>query len=381
MNTPHRHSILCMLLALAIPIALAPLSGCEKKKAPEPTERPPINVTVMTIVPLPSKIDAFDLHAKVEPNRVVHVAAEVDGRIEEICCEEGTRVKAGPDAKPIIKLNTDLLTAKLNQAKAKSDIDALDNARMEKFRSSKTATESEFQRSKAQADTSKAILNEAQAMLDRTQIYPPINGVLNNRPVEKGDYVQPGTIVAEIVDTDTVKIVANVPERDIHFLKLGDKTKIIYTYQRQQRTRDAKITFISKLSHARSLTTKIEVKIDNSSGEFFSGQIVSLRLKRRELKNVIMIPMDAVIPLPQPDGQSKYAAYVVQGDQAARRTGLIIDLSFIEGKNVRLVSGLKAGEKLIVAGHRYVGPGQKVQVIDPTTRPATQPTTQTEKGI
>ena len=373
MNAPSHHR---KLFPLALSIALAALGGCEEKETAT-SERPPVNVSVVTIAALASKADSFDLHAKVEPNRVVHVAAEVDGRIEEVCCEEGTRVKAGADSKPIIKLNADLLTAKVKQAKAQSDIDRLDYARMVRLRASKTATQSELERSREQANASKAALDEAQALLDRTEIHPPIDGILNHRPVEKGDYVQAGTVVAEIVDTDTVKIVAHVPERDIHFLNLGDKAGIIYTYRRRIRTLDAAITFISKLSHPRSLTTQIEVKIDNSSGEFFSGQIVSIRLKRRELKNVIMIPMDSVIPLPQGNGQSKYAAYVAEGDLARRRTGLVIDLAFIEGKNVRLVSGLKAGEKLIVAGHRYVGPGQTIRVVAPTTRP----TTQTEKGI
>ena len=374
MNTTSRH---IGFLPLVLLIAMAALSGCRQEQTPT-TERPPVNVSVMTIAPLESKADSFDLHAKVEPNRVVHVAAEVDGRIEEVCCEEGTRVTAGADSKPIIRLNTDLLAARLKQAKAQSDIDRLEHARLEKYRASNTATQSELDNVREKANASKAALDEAQALLDRTLIHPPIDGILNHRPVEEGDYVQPGKIVAEIVDMDTVKIVAHVPERDIHFLKLGDKATIVYTYQRQERTFDANITFISKLSHPRALTTRIEVKVDNSSGEFFSGQIVKLRLKRRELKNVIMIPMDSVIPLPQDNGQSKYAAYVAEGGNARRRTGIEIDLAFIEGKNVRLVSGLKAGDKLIVAGHRYVGPGQPIRIVDPATRPAA---TQAEKGI
>jgi len=376
MKLTPRHRNFFALLTLAMSIALVAIGGCKEKETPT-SKRPPVNVSVMTIVPIASKTDSFDLHAKVEPNRVVHLAAEVAGRIEEICREEGQRVKAGDDSKPIIKLNTDLLSAKFRQAKAQSDIDQIEYARLEKYRASRTATQNELDQSREKANASKAALEEARAMLDRTQIHPPIDGILNHRPVEKGDYVQPGTVVAEIVDTDTVKIAANVPENDIHFLKLGDKTTIIYTYRRQRRTRDAEITFISKLSHPQALTTRIEVKVDNSSGEFFSGQIVSLRLNRRELKNVIMIPMDSVIPIPQASGQSKYAAYVVEGGEARRRTGIQIDLAFIEGKNVRLVSGLKTGEKLIVAGHRYVGPGQAVRIIDPTTRP----TTHSEKGI
>ncbi len=115
------------LSALALLIALAVVGGCEKKDPP-PTKRSLVDVEVMTIVALESKTDAFDLHAKVEPNRVVHVAAEVDGRIEEVCCKEGQRVQAGPDSKPIIKLNTDLLDAKFKQARAQSETDRLDYA-------------------------------------------------------------------------------------------------------------------------------------------------------------------------------------------------------------------------------------------------------------
>ncbi|MCP4375654.1 MAG: efflux RND transporter periplasmic adaptor subunit, partial [bacterium] len=368
------------LPALALLIALAVVSGCEKEDTP-PAERKLVDVKVMTIVAIESKADAFELHAKVEPNRVVHVAAEVDGRIEEVCCKEGQRVQAGPDSKPIIKLNTDLLAARVKQAKAQHDIDQLNHKRMIRLRASNTATQSELEHIREQTNASKAALDEARARLDRTQIHPPIDGVLNHRPVEKGDYVQAGTVVAEIVDADTVKIVAHVPERDIHFLKLGDKAAIIYTYRRQERKLEAEITFISKLAHRRALTTQIEVKIDNSAGEFFSGQIVSLRLKRRELKNVIMIPMDSVIPVPQDNGQSKYAAYVVdKNNKASRRAGIEIDLAFIEGKNVRLISGLIAGDKLIVEGHRYVGPGQPVKVINRSDKATTKPASQPKEG-
>ena len=382
MNRPPRHPRHYeKLLPLTLCLVLGALVGCKTKEPPTVKKREPVNVKVMTVKPLASKADAFELHAKVEPNRISRVAAEVNGRIEEICCEEGARVTAGANSKPIIKLNTDLLAARLKQARAQSTIDSLDFARIQKFRATGISTESEFEHSREQANTSQAVLAEAQAMFDRAQIYPPIDGVLNNRPVEKGDYVQPGKIVAEIVDTDTVKIVAHVPERDIHFLKLGDTATIIYTYKRQPRTRDAKITFISKTAHKRSLTTKIEVKIDNSDGEFFSGQVVSLLLRRRILENVIMVPLDSVIPVPQEDGPSKYIAYIMVGDEFSgvteKREGLKIDLSVMEGKNVRVIEGLKAGDRLIIEGHRIAGDKREVTLKKPdsdaTSKPASNP--------
>ncbi|MCP4377991.1 MAG: hypothetical protein GY794_17680, partial [bacterium] len=62
------------LPAIALLIAMAVVGGCEKKDPP-PAKRKPVDVKVMTIVAMESKTDAFELHAKVEPNRVVHVAA------------------------------------------------------------------------------------------------------------------------------------------------------------------------------------------------------------------------------------------------------------------------------------------------------------------
>jgi len=368
------------LAGLLLLVAAATIGGCKDKKPPAVKKRDPINVEVMTITPIPSKADTFDLHAKVEPNRVVQVAAEVDGRIEEVLCEEGASVNAGPDSKPIIRLNADLLSARLKAAKAQSDIDRLEYQRLAKYRASKTATESELERARETANASKAALDEAQAMLDRTQVFPPIDGVLNQRHVEKGDYVQPGKVIAEIVDSATVKIVAHVPERDIHFLNVGDPAQIRYEYQRQERTLDANITFISKLAHPRSLTTQIEVKIDNAEGEFFSGQIVKLRLKRREEKDVIMIPLDSVIPLPRDNGQLKYAAYVAEGNVARRCTGIRIDLAFIEKKNVRLIEGLQAGQKLIYKGHRYVGDKQEINITNPTSHPPTNSASRPAEG-
>ena len=68
-----------------------------------------------------------------------------------------------------------------------------------------------------------------------------------------------------------------------------------------------------------------------------------------------MIPLGAVIPL-----EEGKAVYVVEGDQAQRR---LITLGFMKGTRVYVLSGLDAGDKLIVAGHRYVAPNQKVLVV------------------
>jgi membrane fusion protein (multidrug efflux system) len=76
------------------------------------------------------------------------------------------------------------------------------------------------------------------------------------------------------------------------------------------------------------------------------------------LKDAVLIPLLAVIPM-----EEGYAAYVVNSNEAHRRE---LDLGIMKDDQVQVISGLQAGDQLIVAGHRFVAPGQKVRIIPET---------------
>jgi multidrug efflux pump subunit AcrA (membrane-fusion protein) len=54
------------------------------------------------------------------------------------------------------------------------------------------------------------------------------------------------------------------------------------------------------------------------------------------------------------------AVYVVNSTEAERRE---VELGFIKGDRVQVRRGLEPGDRLIIAGHRFVAPGQKVNVV------------------
>ena len=196
--------------------------------------------------------------------------------------------------------------------------------------------------------------------MERTTIYAPSNGVLNSLPVDEGEYVQAGTAVAEIVDTATVKVVVDIPEPDIAFFQVGQKATLVADVKGCSHKLEGKITFISELANQQTRSTRAEVTLANSDGLLHSGRIVRLTLLRRVLKDAVFIPLLAVIPME--DGR---AVYVAEGDAevklAQRRD---VELGVIKGDEIQVTRGLKAGDKLIVSGHRFVTPGQKVQITD-----------------
>ncbi len=323
-------------------------------KATPPADVPPVPVKVLTIRPVEHLPDVFDLPGVVKPQRVVNVSAEVASRVERIEVKEGQTVRAG---QTMVVLNTDLLAAAYRRAKATAEFDAKDLERVsELVRRGNFAPTSELDRARAKAEASQATLDEAKAELDRAVITAPLDGVVNRIPVEVGEYVLSvltGTEVAEIVVIDTVKVVVDVPSRDVPYLKVGSPQQILLNPEGTAVT--GQITYVGALADESTRTTPVEITVDNRDRTFHSGQIVLVRMKRRDLANVILIPLEAVIPLE--DGKE---VYVVEDGKAVSRR---VTLGILTGRDVQITSGLAAGDQLIVGGgQRYVAPGQPVRV-------------------
>ena len=346
------------------------------KTEPEVVPPPPINVTIQRVAVIPVVSDEFVLDATVEPNRVVKVAAEVEGRIErygqinERPLEEGDYVEAGT---ALIYLNTDLLQAAYDQAKAQYEFDLRNHGRIEEARQKNVATQQELDQASTSLALSKATLAEVKAKLDRTQIVLPVSGVVNSLPVEIGEFVQPGMSCAQIVDTETVKIVVNISEQDIGYFEVGQEQQIFVDYNGKTTTLGGKITYISEVAEELAHTTRVEISVPNGEDRFHSGQFVTVRLKRQDLKDVIMVPLDAIIPL-----ESGYMVYLVEEGKAQPRKNIQIDILSIKGKQIRVVEGLKGGEELIVRGNWMCGPGQEVNII---RQESEQPTGQADAQI
>lgn len=383
--------MLIVLLSVGVVITLAVALPARSRERPA-TVPAPVPVEVERIAAIPALADRFTVNGVVEPNRTVTVAAEVSGRIESYGPRAHDLTVAGrtfakgmvvAEGQPVAKgdclvvLDDDLLRAAFNRAKAQAAYDQRQYARMRELYEKDVAGKQELDQARTAVAVSQAVLVQAAERLDRTRIEAPISGILNDLPQEVGQFVQPGVCVAEIVDIDTVKVVVDVSERNIGYLKTGDQAAILPGFADEPQV-SGRITFISEVADQSARTTRVEVSADNAGRLLRSGQIVRVRLTRRTIRNAIMIPLDAVISL-----EKGKVVYVVV-DGKARRRNVEIDMDCIKGASVRVTGGLSGGEELIVLGQRYVADGQLVAVSDvglgrgspagsPTTRPTIRP--------
>lgn len=353
--------VVIVLAGIGAVAAIAMSPG--KPKTVSQEGQAPVSVEVVKLAAIADMPDTFDLAGTVQANRVVDVSAEVGAVVEKVATTKGAEVQQG---QPLIELNSDLLKADLDRATAQREFDQKEYDRLADLAKKGTATEMELDTANTRVKLSQADLEATTARYKRAKIAAPIHGMLNEVPVEVGTLVGPGVRVAQIVDIEQVKVSVDVPQRDARYLTQGAEQDICEEYFGVPIAK-GKITYISALADLQTLTTRIEVTVENPCAELRTGQTVYVRLTRKVIPRAIMIPLEAIIP--QEHG---YMAFVVEDGLAKACTN--IELGPIKGQRVLVTSGLHDGEQLIVRGQRSVSNGQKVEIVTPDA-PATQPAT------
>jgi membrane fusion protein (multidrug efflux system) len=194
-------------------------------------------------------------------------------------------------------------------------------------------------------------LKEARLDLEKCAVTAPIAGVIQDRFVEKGEYLAPGMRAFSIVDIDRVKVVLDLPERDVYAVRVGDAVPFAVDAL-PDRKFAGKLRFVAPAANPKSNTFRVEILVENTDHVLKPGVITRISLTRRILKGAIAAPLAALIP-----EKGLHVAYVVENEHAIRRE---VKLQAIVNDQAVVAEGLKAGDKVVIEGQRMVSDGARV---------------------
>jgi membrane fusion protein, multidrug efflux system len=176
--------------------------------------------------------------------------------------------------------------------------------------------------------------------------------VVVDRMVEAGEYVAPGTVAFEVADIDRVKVVVDVPERDVFVVRPGLQVSFEVDALKG-RAFTGTVSYVAAAAHPMSNTFRTEVVADNAGQILKPGLIVRVLLTRRTIPQAMTIPIEALVP-----NKGQYVAYVADKGTAIRR---VVQVGPIIGRRAVVETGLRPGENVIVEGQRLVSDGAAVQ--------------------
>ncbi len=318
--------------------------------------------------------------AHVEPIESTDLRAQIDGTIAEVSFKEGTMVKAGEllyliDPR-VYEARVAQAKAALEKAKASSDNADRYYGRISKV-DKRSVTEAEIDQAYANMLEARAAiaqceadLKSAEINLGYTRITAPISGRIGKSLLKKGDYVAPSMgSLARIVQTDPVRVVFSVPDREsLQAARIvkekGSATEAIRAQLRLADgsiyAEDGVLDFTSNEMDASTASLPVRYRFANPDQFLLANAYVTVLLSEAKPKQVLAVPSTAALT----NATGDYV-YVNEKGRAVRR---IVKLGETQGGYTAILSGLKPGDEVVCDGVVNVSENTKLNVVNPAVK-------------
>lgn len=346
------------LLAAGMAVAVASWIGSgfigdaavpEDVEAPEAMEAEPAVVPQVRVQTSRAEDHAGELilFGRTEADRTVELRAETLGTVAEILVEKGDAVEEGA---PIARLAMDDRKARLREAEAR-----VSQARIA-YDAALKLSKKEF-RSKVKLAEEKATLESARAQLaairldiERIEIQAPFAGVVDDLPVEVGDYLAVGATVARLLDLDPLVVAVEVAEKDVAGVTLGDAVRVRPV---SHGAMEGAVRYVSKRGSQATRTFRVEVAVPNADAALAEGLTTEVRLPtgtaraHRISPSILTLDDRGVVGVKAVDDEGRVVFHEV---------AMVADTP--DGV---WLSGLPDSLRLITVGQEFVKAGQAVQ--------------------
>ncbi len=299
------------------------------------------------------------LSGRTAPARTVELKAETSGRVAAIGAARGSRVESGG---LILRIDAGDRVARLSQARAELRQHELAYEGQLKLKPDGYISEAKLAESLALLEKARTEVTRAQLDMDRMHIRAPFDGALQERLVEVGDYVAPGTAVATFVDNRKLAVAGSVAEAQAAGIRpgLAGTAKLA-----SGETVTGRLRYVAPVADAATRTFAVELEIANPSGTLPVGVTADIELPVGQVLAHRLSP--ALLTL----DEAGVVGVKIQG--AGDRVQFMPATVVRSSADGVWISGLPDPAPVIVGGQGFVRDGDRVTVTmaaDPGARQA-----------
>lgn len=292
---------------------------------------------------------SITVSGKTAANRSVVLKSEIRSTVKAIHKQKGERVKQGD---LIVELDARDWPARVEQTQASLRQYQLEFDSAKKLVKKGLYNESQLAQAETALANAKADLTNAKINLQASRITAPFDGIVDQRYVERGDYVKENVDILKILDFSPYLVIGNAAEKDASFINIGDRAEAVLV------TGDiiqGRIRFIAAEADSQTRTFPIEMEVVNPSGAMTSGLTAKL-----------------LIPQPKQFAHNISPSLLILSDQGHLGIkGITPDnkvvfhnINILKAENTGIwITGLEEETQVITVGQGYVEYGEEVNPV------------------
>lgn len=302
------------------------------------------------------EIGTLNLNGYIKANNPIGIFVDKKLKVKEVFIKNGDFVKKGQilmtfDDDETNKLNRNIEKERINLQKIQRDLKT--TRELQKLGG---ASKNDVKNLEDNARISQLSIDEYTEVLNKTatEVRSPVDGVVSNLKAQENYLVDTDSSLLEIIDSNDLRIIVEIPEYNSQSVKLGQSVKVRQDISNDDKVYDGEITKISRLSTTSILTSENVLEADVKTKEVIPNLIPGFKIKavlqlKADEKNII-IPK---IALQSENG--KYFVFTIDTKNTVKRKEVTV--KNIVGDNIIVTSGLNVGEILITTPDNRLSDG------------------------
>jgi membrane fusion protein (multidrug efflux system) len=338
------------------PLALVGLEAAAPTAQQRGAAGGPVGV-VVGAVRTGTVVDRAESVGTVRARDAVVITTKVTGIVSGIRFQEGQRVREGD---VIVDLDAAALRAELDQARAQLDDARSQLARGRQLQAGTSIAAQRLDTLEAAARQAEGRVRGAQARLEELRVTAPFSGRLGLRQVSVGALVQPGTAVTTLDDISRVRIEFAVPEVYVAQLRAGTTVTARAGAFGDRRFRGT-VTVVDTRIDTATRTVRVISEFDNAEEALKPGLFMTVEVELSRRDDALLVAEEALDPV----GERNFVFVIREG--RARRQEVRVGQR-LPGE-VEVLSGVRAGDQVVVRGIQRLRNDVPVRVVETVTRP------------
>ncbi|MDX1685827.1 MAG: efflux RND transporter periplasmic adaptor subunit [Saprospiraceae bacterium] len=297
-----------------------------------------------------------NMQAVVQSDDIVNLGSEAGGRIKHLAIEEGQNVNRG---QLVARIDLESLRKQLAELETSYALAEDVYERQKRLWDQNIGTEMQYLQAKNNKERLEKSIEVLKHQMSKANVYAPISGVVENVIMKEGEFVSPGMPIVQIINTNDVKIVADLPESYLKAVALGDKVRIVFPALGD--TTSGRISLVGRTIDPSNRTFKVEVELSNPDNRLKPNLLAEMIINDFTEEDVIVIPSN----LMQQEVGGKKFVYVVDHKEPKSARKIYIETGKSGNSEIIVEKGLEAGDTLIVKGARGLAAGDPIQITEP----------------
>ena len=299
----------------------------------------------------------LNFQGSLDTDKNVVIYPELTGLLKNIYVKQGDKVKKG---QLIAKISDNGLTDQLEQLKLQRDLAKTTFERQQKLWNQKIGSEIQYLQAKTNFKSLEKKISQMKDQEGKTRILAPFDGTIDDIIADVGSNLAPGlTPILRIINIEKMKVIAEIPEIHIPYIKKNKNVKIYVPILDKQIL--GNISSVGNFINPNNRSFSIEIKLFNESNELKPNMTVSLEINDYQNENAILIPSKDILE----DEEGNFYVYkLVSDSNDSYKSNKIMILKGKSYNNMtEIKTGLKEDDLIINDGLRQVEDGQIVKVI------------------